>query len=225
MIITKMALPRRTFLRGIGADWRCRCWTRWCRRCRPCARRPRPGPRVSAFSTCRTARSADYCTRPVRAGIRALADLQPARAVQRPAGRRRAGSPTRRRTPGRRQRRAFASASDLVERRAGRSGPKAPTSRRARRSIRLRRSMLGQGDAADFAGDRPGSRFVVGNCDNGYSCVYTNTISWRTPTTPMPMETNPRAVFERLFGEGGTAARGWRRCAGPEHSRRRGEAG
>ncbi|MDA1094357.1 MAG: DUF1552 domain-containing protein [Acidobacteria bacterium] len=47
--------------------------------------------------------------------------------------------------------------------------------------------------------------FVVGNCDNGYSCVYTNTISWRSPTTPLPMEHNPRVVFERLFGEGGTA--------------------
>ena len=46
--------------------------------------------------------------------------------------------------------------------------------------------------------------FVVGNCDNGYSCVYTNTFSWRTPTTPLPMEHNPRVVFERLFGEGGT---------------------
>jgi hypothetical protein len=46
--------------------------------------------------------------------------------------------------------------------------------------------------------------FVVGNCDNGYSCVYTNTISWRSPTTPLPMEHNPRVVFERLFGEGGT---------------------
>ena len=48
--------------------------------------------------------------------------------------------------------------------------------------------------------------FMVGNCDNGYSCVYMNTISWRTPTTPLPMENNPRLVFERLFGEGGSAA-------------------
>ena len=45
---------------------------------------------------------------------------------------------------------------------------------------------------------------LVGNCENGYSCVYLNTISWRTPTTPQPMENNPRVVFERLFGEGGT---------------------
>ena len=48
--------------------------------------------------------------------------------------------------------------------------------------------------------------YVVGNCDNGYSCVYTNTISWASPTTPLPMEHNPRVVFERLFGEGGTTA-------------------
>ncbi len=47
--------------------------------------------------------------------------------------------------------------------------------------------------------------FVVGSCENGYSCVYQRTFSWKSPTTPMPMESNPRAVFERLFGEGGNA--------------------
>ena len=46
--------------------------------------------------------------------------------------------------------------------------------------------------------------FLVGNCDNGYNCVYVNTLSWSSPTTPLPMENNPRMVFERLFGEGGT---------------------
>jgi hypothetical protein len=45
---------------------------------------------------------------------------------------------------------------------------------------------------------------LAGGCDSGYSCAYTNTISWRTPTTPNPMEINPRAVFERLFGDGET---------------------
>ena len=45
---------------------------------------------------------------------------------------------------------------------------------------------------------------IVGSCENGYSCVYQHTYSWRDPTTPMPMESNPRAVFERLFGEGGS---------------------
>lgn len=41
-----------------------------------------------------------------------------------------------------------------------------------------------------------------GNCDNGYSCAYSNSISWRTPSSPMPPEIRPRAVFERLFGDG-----------------------
>ena len=41
---------------------------------------------------------------------------------------------------------------------------------------------------------------TVGNCDSGYSCAYSNSISWRTPTTPMPPEVNPRLAFERLFG-------------------------
>ena len=41
-----------------------------------------------------------------------------------------------------------------------------------------------------------------GNCDNGYSCAYNNSISWRTPSSPMPPEVSPRAVFERLFGSG-----------------------
>ena len=43
-------------------------------------------------------------------------------------------------------------------------------------------------------------------CEQGTSCVYSNTFSWRSPTAPMPMEDNPRVVFERLFGEGGSAA-------------------
>ncbi|HEY3741580.1 MAG TPA: DUF1552 domain-containing protein [Bryobacteraceae bacterium] len=43
---------------------------------------------------------------------------------------------------------------------------------------------------------------LVGNCDSGYSCAYSNSISWRSPTSPLPPEVNPRAVFERLFGDG-----------------------
>ena len=45
---------------------------------------------------------------------------------------------------------------------------------------------------------------MVGGCDSGYSCAYSNTISWSSPTTPLPLESNPRAVFERLFGDGET---------------------
>jgi hypothetical protein len=46
----------------------------------------------------------------------------------------------------------------------------------------------------------------LGNCDNGYSCTYMNTLSWRSATTPNPMEVHPRVVFERLFGDGGSPA-------------------
>jgi hypothetical protein len=47
---------------------------------------------------------------------------------------------------------------------------------------------------------------TAGQCSAGLSCAYTQTISWRTPTQPLPMESNPRAVFERLFGDSGSAA-------------------
>ncbi|PWU08985.1 MAG: hypothetical protein C5B51_06810 [Terriglobia bacterium] len=50
----------------------------------------------------------------------------------------------------------------------------------------------------DFSG-------LVGSCDVGFSCAYMNTISWRSPTTPLPMEINPRVVFDRMFGDGATA--------------------
>ena len=45
---------------------------------------------------------------------------------------------------------------------------------------------------------------LIGACDRDYGCIYMNTLSWRTPTTPMPMEINPRKVFERMFGQGGS---------------------
>jgi len=43
---------------------------------------------------------------------------------------------------------------------------------------------------------------LAGGCDSGYSCAYTNTVSWRSDTTPLPVEVNPRMLFERLFGDG-----------------------
>ena len=51
------------------------------------------------------------------------------------------------------------------------------------------------------------SRDFAGSCDAGFSCAYTNTIAWRSPTTPLPTENNPRAVFERLFGGDDTTDR------------------
>ena len=47
---------------------------------------------------------------------------------------------------------------------------------------------------------------VVGQCDNGYACVYQNNLSWSSPTTPLPAEAHPRLVFEQLFGDGGSKA-------------------
>ncbi|HTK75374.1 MAG TPA: DUF1552 domain-containing protein, partial [Gemmataceae bacterium] len=47
---------------------------------------------------------------------------------------------------------------------------------------------------------------VVGQCDNGFACVYQNNLSWSSPTTPLPAEAHPRLVFEMLFGEGGSKA-------------------
>jgi hypothetical protein len=50
----------------------------------------------------------------------------------------------------------------------------------------------------DFSG-------LLGACDPGYSCAYMNTLNWASPTTPLPMEINPRVLFERMFGGGATA--------------------
>src|SRR5438477_10324389 len=47
---------------------------------------------------------------------------------------------------------------------------------------------------------------TVGQCDNGYACVYQNNLSWSSPTTPLPAEAHPRIVFESLFGDGGSIA-------------------
>jgi hypothetical protein len=47
---------------------------------------------------------------------------------------------------------------------------------------------------------------VALSCGSGYACAYANTIAWKTPTTPLPMENNPQVVFEKLFGDGSTNA-------------------
>ena len=61
---------------------------------------------------------------------------------------------------------------------------------------------------------------LIGACDRDYGCIYMNTLSWRTPTTPLPMEINPRKVFERMFGQGGSAAERLARTrGGSQHAR------
>ncbi|HEX5418821.1 MAG TPA: DUF1552 domain-containing protein [Gammaproteobacteria bacterium] len=56
--------------------------------------------------------------------------------------------------------------------------------------------------SVEMSVEDPGSG--ASNCGEGYSCVYTNTISWSSATTPLPMELNPQVVFERMFGSGST---------------------
>ena len=56
----------------------------------------------------------------------------------------------------------------------------------------------------------------IGACDVGYSCAYMSTIAWKGPTTPLPMERNPRVVFERLFGRPGTVAERVQRMKGDQ---------
>src|ERR1044071_9843235 len=48
---------------------------------------------------------------------------------------------------------------------------------------------------------------LIGSCDRDYGCIYMNTLSWRTPTTRVATEINPRKVFERMFGQGGSPSR------------------
>jgi len=65
---------------------------------------------------------------------------------------------------------------------------------------------IGQGTllpSLQLALEDPGAN--SSNCGEGYSCTYSNTISWATPTQPLPMELDPQVAFERLFGAGGTA--------------------
>src|SRR6202171_6394174 len=50
------------------------------------------------------------------------------------------------------------------------------------------------------------SNFQVGNCEAGYSCAYLNSTSWRSPNSPLPHESDPRVVFQRLFGDGGSVS-------------------
>src|SRR6478736_3556477 len=57
----------------------------------------------------------------------------------------------------------------------------------------------------------------AGACTGNLSCAYTHTISWRSPTQPLPMEHNPRAVFERLFGDSGSTNRAVREARMQQH--------
>ena len=108
--------------------------------------------------------------------------------------------------PGRQRRRSHTVPGGVSERRPSQAHRWRRHPRRRQPSTRLPRPGIGQDTLLpslelaieDYSG-------LVGSCDVGFSCTYMNTISWRTPTAPMPMEINPRVVFDRMFGDGSTA--------------------
>ena len=218
-----MSLPRRTFLRGAG-----------CHAGAAAARCHGPGAdggRADARPRRRCASGFIYVPNGVivsdwtpAGDRRRTSQLSPmpdaARAVSRPDARRRAASRI-----GRRRRWATAAAITPARSAVWLNGVHAEADRGRRRSggddrRSDRRADAGPRHAAAVA--RAGvskTTFMIGNCDNGYSCAYSNTISWRTPTTPLPVRDAIRAcVFERMFGEGGTGDRARRSMrAEPQH--------
>ena len=219
MFVTKKSLPRRTFLRGVGAtlalplldsmvpaltalgqDGR--------RAAAPPGVRLRPARRDHGrVDAARAPAPASSCTpilkplEPFRDSLVVVSNL---------------AAPPEQRQPRAASGRWLTGASPEAD---GRPGfPRRDDDRsggRASRSGRTRRFPSLEVATEDFTG-------LVGACDPGYSCAYMNTLNWQTPTTPLPMEINPRVVFERMFGGGDTA----RRAAGahahrPQHPRSR----
>ena len=107
----------------------------------------------------------------------------------------------------------------VPDRRAGRSAPRPKTCSANTTIDQVVAQQIGQDTpfpslevaTEDFTG-------YVGACSPGFSCAYMNTISWSSPTTPLPMEINPRVVFERLFGQRRHGRRSARRACSDEQS-------
>ena len=195
--------------------WRCRCSTRWCRRCRRWRRRRRSPVRRLGFvympngvalnftrHQLLDARSARARTSSCRRSSTPLAPFRDQMVVVSGLAQHQADALRRRR-----QRRSHARHELVADRRASASTPKAPTSATASSADQIAAAALGKDTRAAVARARAStSTSSAGHCENGYSCAYMNTLSWRSPTTPLPTENNPRIVFERLFGDGGTPA-------------------
>ena len=202
MFISQKHIPRRTVLRGLGAslalpllDGMVPAYAALRKTAaNPCA--------VWAPSTCRTGwRCAPGRRRATGRELRALADSAAAGAVPQPDEcTDRAGRQGGRPAAGRRHRRPRACVRHLPDRRPREEDRGCSTSAPASRWTRLPRAQLGAETQLASLELGVDSVETLGACDAGYSCAYTNTIAWRTATTPLPMENDPRAVFERLFG-------------------------
>ena len=215
-------LSRRTFLRGLGATWRC--------------------PSLDAMTPALAAAAGRKAASPIRLAFVYV----PNGIIMRTGHPRPTGAPSSSRASSSRSSPSRGHPGPLrprpqerqrAGRRAGRPCPRRRRvpHRRACREDRGRRHPerhLGRPDRGAPLGAQtrlPSLELgceesrTVGNCDSGYSCAYTNSISWRTATTPMPPETNPRLVFERLFGPtpASIRRRGPSARAAPEHPRPR----
>ena len=223
MIITKMALPRRTFLRGMGATLALPLLDAMVpalSRAGQDGRRPGAPPRLHLHAERRDDERVDAERRRARRSTSCRRRSARSRRFKDQVRRADRPEPAAGRVVRRRQRRALARPDGVAERRP-------PEAHRRRRRPK-RGTTVDQIAAQALGKDTPllslelalEPNYLVGNCDNGYSCVYRNTISWRTPTTPLPMEVNPRVVFERLFGDGGTpGAAAGADARGPQHPR------
>ncbi len=202
MIITKKALPRRTFLRGVGAslalpllDAMVPAMTAQAKR------RPPPAFAASATSTCRWAATSialDAARR--RRPRRTLADpesLAPREATTSPC------SPTWSCSNAYPGTHATSNAAFLSAARA--KWTESTDYYLGTTADQIAAQQIGQETQLPSLELSMDLMQMVGQCDNGYACVYQNNLSWSSPTTPLPSEAHPRIVFERLFGEGGSA--------------------
>jgi hypothetical protein len=201
MIVTKMALPRRTFLRGLGAAVALPLLDAMVPALSALSRTPARAVRRFGVVYLPNGMAMNYWTpKTVGAGFEITPVLEPLAAyrdrmlvvsglTQRPPGGQGGGNHAHASTKfltGVVGRRAVAGQSGEIEADVSMDQIAA---RELGRETQLRSLELSL-DARDFAGA----------CDAGFSCAYTNTIAWRSATTPLPMENNPRVVFERLFG-------------------------
>ena len=210
MIITKKAIPRRTVLRGLGTALALPLLDSMVPALSALRRPPRaPVRRFGVVYAPNGMVMPSWTPATEGADFELSADAEAARAVPRSAARaERAEQQAARELAGRRRRRRPRPRLDPVPDRA--CIPK-----RAQGSDISAGMSIDQIAAAEFGKQTQlaslelalEGRDFAGSCDAGYSCAYTNTISWRSATTPLPMENNPRAVFERLFGDGAAPIR------------------
>ena len=199
MNVRKIQLPRRTFLRGMGAtvalpllDAMVPSFTALAKTA------ANPQRRFGAVYIPHGAIMERYTPKQAGAGFDFTPILKPLEPFKETRGRRQQpGSPGHRRQPCHRVGRVAERRHRQEDRRAG-----LPP-----------RQTIDQVIAKQIGGDTPFPSIevatenldgYVGGCSPGYACAYMNTISWASETTPIPMEINPRVVFERLFGRPGT---------------------